>query len=112
MGRLGLRHQGRGQTKHQGKNLAHGRNGSRVLRGFASGSGGRYAIRLDNAVASVEALYANPLFDMIDRHPQQDEAVTAAQITLEQEAAIVTQQPASFIHSSAYLCHAVSLSHP
>lgn len=68
-------------------------------------SGRCHALSLHDIVAGIETAHPNPLFDMIDRYAEKDEAIAATQIALEQEAGFVAQQPAGFVHSSANLDH-------
>lgn len=68
-------------------------------------SGGSHALRFDYAITGIIALHPHPFLDMIHGYAQQDEAVTPAQITLEQKAGLIAQQSACLIHSSANLCH-------
>jgi len=108
-GRLGLGQNGCGDGEEKQKDVAHG-NGDRVLPLVWQGvSGGRYAISLDDVIAHIKALNAHPFFHKIDGHAQQDQAVSAANIALEQETGGIAHEPPGFIHTSANFHHLFSL---
>ncbi len=75
-------------------------------------SGRRHAIGLYDIIPRIVTAHPDPLFDMVDRHAQQHQPINTAQVALEQKPGFIAQQPPGFIHSSTYLDHIVSLSHP